>query len=181
MQCTLSYQQRYTEITHDPIFFSVAQGIFWLSSERLSRNTLRLIDGGEGSLYSCTLYNCIHPCCPASTALWGRASTYILHLSGLQPKADKEKSRESRKKLFLNFYKSWRIIYLLWRWWEVVGNSELVKSGINRLSNTEWWKEKTSKKMTLQLEVSWSIINYLFSSLMFCRPSTWVLNTRCYF
>jgi hypothetical protein len=49
----------------------------------------------------------------------------------------------------------------LWRWWEVVGNSELVKSGINRLSNTEWWKEKTSKKMTLQLEVSWSIINVL--------------------
>jgi hypothetical protein len=42
----------------------------------------------------------------------------------------------------------------LWRWWEVVGNSELVKSGINRLSNTEWWKEKTSKKMTLQLEAS---------------------------
>lgn len=40
------------------------------------------------------------------------------------------------------------------RWWEVVGNSELVKSGINRLSNTEWWKEKTSKKMTLQLEIT---------------------------
>ena len=39
------------------------------------------------------------------------------------------------------------------RWWEVVGNSELVKSGINKLSNSEWWKQKTSKKMTLQLEV----------------------------
>ena len=39
------------------------------------------------------------------------------------------------------------------RWWEVVGNSELVKSGINKLSNSEWWKQKTSKKMTLHLEV----------------------------
>jgi hypothetical protein len=46
------------------------------------------------------------------------------------------------------------VVFLLTRWWEVVGNSELVKSGINRLSNTEWWKEKTSKKMTLQLEVT---------------------------
>jgi hypothetical protein len=41
------------------------------------------------------------------------------------------------------------------RWWEVVGNSELVKSGINKLSNSEWWKQKTSKKMTLHLEVLW--------------------------
>jgi len=40
------------------------------------------------------------------------------------------------------------------RWWEVVGNSELVKSGINKLSNSEWWKQKTSKKMTLHLEVA---------------------------
>eukprot|EP00092_Neocalanus_flemingeri_P015037 GFUD01016241.1.p1 GENE.GFUD01016241.1~~GFUD01016241.1.p1 ORF type:complete len:991 (+),score=217.81 GFUD01016241.1:98-3070(+) len=40
------------------------------------------------------------------------------------------------------------------RWWEVVGNSELVKSGINKLSNSEWWKQKTSKKMTLQLEIA---------------------------
>ncbi|XP_023346164.1 testis-expressed protein 2 isoform X2 [Eurytemora carolleeae] len=39
------------------------------------------------------------------------------------------------------------------RWWEMVGNSEIVKTGINRLSNSEWWKAKTSKKMTLQLEV----------------------------
>jgi len=39
------------------------------------------------------------------------------------------------------------------RWWEMVGNSELVKTGIHRLSNSEWWKAKTSKKMTLQLEV----------------------------
>jgi len=39
------------------------------------------------------------------------------------------------------------------RWWEMVGQSDLVKTGINRLSNSEWWKAKTSKKMTLQLEV----------------------------
>ena len=36
----------------------------------------------------------------------------------------------------------------------MVGSSELVKSGINRLSNSEWWKSKTSKTMTLHLEVS---------------------------
>jgi len=40
------------------------------------------------------------------------------------------------------------------RWWEVVGNSEIVKSGIKRVSNSEWWKAKTSKKMTLHLEVA---------------------------
>jgi len=39
------------------------------------------------------------------------------------------------------------------RWWEVVGNSEIVKSGIKRVSNSEWWKQKTSKKMTLHLEI----------------------------
>ena len=43
------------------------------------------------------------------------------------------------------------------RWWEVVGNSDIVKSGINKLSNSEWFKEKTSKKMTLQLEVGLKI------------------------
>ena len=43
------------------------------------------------------------------------------------------------------------------RWWEVVGNSDIVKSGINKLSNSEWFKEKTSKKMTLQLEVGLQI------------------------
>jgi len=39
------------------------------------------------------------------------------------------------------------------RWWEVVGNSEIVKSGIKRVSNSDWWKQKTSKKMTLHLEI----------------------------
>ncbi len=44
--------QRYTEITHDPLLFSVAQGIFWLSTEWLSRSTLHLKQWAEGSLYS---------------------------------------------------------------------------------------------------------------------------------
>jgi hypothetical protein len=43
------------EITHDSLLFSVAQGIFCLSTESLSRSTLHLKEGGEGSLYSCTL------------------------------------------------------------------------------------------------------------------------------
>ena len=43
------------------------------------------------------------------------------------------------------------------KWWEVVGNSDIVKSGIKKLSNSEWFKQKNSKKMTLHLEVSsWS-------------------------
>ncbi len=54
--CTQIY--RHYHITHDPLLFSVAQGIFWLSSERLSRSTLHLTEGGEESLYSCT-YSCI--------------------------------------------------------------------------------------------------------------------------
>ncbi len=49
--------QVYTEISHDPLLFSTAQGIFWLSTERLSRSTLHLKEGEEGSLYSCTLYS----------------------------------------------------------------------------------------------------------------------------
>ncbi len=44
--------QRYTEIIHDPLLFSVAQGIFWLSTERLSRSTIHLKEGREGSLHS---------------------------------------------------------------------------------------------------------------------------------
>jgi len=52
---SFSVDQRYMEITHDPFLFNVAQGIFWLFSERLSRCTLHLIEWGEGSLHSCTL------------------------------------------------------------------------------------------------------------------------------
>jgi hypothetical protein len=44
--------QRYTEITHDPLPFGVAQGIFWMPWERLLRSTLNLIERGEKSLYS---------------------------------------------------------------------------------------------------------------------------------
>ncbi len=43
-----------TEIIHDPLLFSVAQGLFWLSTERLSPSTLHLKEWGEGRLYSCT-------------------------------------------------------------------------------------------------------------------------------
>ena len=50
------------------------------------------------------------------------------------------------------------LLTALSRWWEMVGNSEIVKTGINRLSNSEWWKAKTSKKMTLQLEVRHNLI-----------------------
>ncbi len=58
--------QRYLQIRDYPrsLLFSVAQGIFWLSSERLSRSryTLNLIEGGEeGSLHSVVL----QPCSPA--------------------------------------------------------------------------------------------------------------------
>ncbi len=51
------HNQRYIKITHDPLLFSVAQRIFWISSKRLSRSTLHLIErGGEESvlLYSVT-------------------------------------------------------------------------------------------------------------------------------
>ncbi len=40
-------KQRYIEITHDPLLFSIAQG--------LSRSTLHLKEGEEGSMYSNTL------------------------------------------------------------------------------------------------------------------------------
>ncbi len=62
----------YPEITHNPLLFSVAQGIFWQSKE------------------TCTLVLCIvlQLWRPASTGadsdkiLEGRTSTYTLHLSG---------------------------------------------------------------------------------------------------
>ncbi len=38
----LAAAQRYTEITHDPLLSSVAQGILWLSTKRLSRGTIHL-------------------------------------------------------------------------------------------------------------------------------------------
>ncbi len=47
--------QKYTEMTHDPLLFSAAQGMFWLSTERLSRNTFHSKEGGV-----CTLVLCSH-------------------------------------------------------------------------------------------------------------------------
>ncbi len=78
--------QRYIEITHDPLLFSVAQGIFWLSPERLSRCTLHLKEGGEGSLYTIVLFRVVlhRLLCEDSHKIpEGRTSIYILHLSGL--------------------------------------------------------------------------------------------------
>ncbi len=82
---------RYIEITQDSLLFSVAQAIFLLSSERLSRSTLHLIEGGEGSLYTpvlcglATVLSCIGPSVRNATKSpeVGSLHTYILHLSGL--------------------------------------------------------------------------------------------------
>ncbi len=49
--------QRYIEITHDSLLFSVAQGILWLSPERLSRSTWHLIEGERGAI----VLSCIDP------------------------------------------------------------------------------------------------------------------------
>ena len=58
------------------------------------------------------------------------------------------------------------LLIALSRWWEMVGNSEIVKTGINRLSNSEWWKAKTSKKMTLQLEVRHNLIVLFLNNIV---------------
>jgi len=47
-----SLPEIYRDYPCDPLLFSVARGIFWLSTERLSRSTLHLKEGWEGSLYS---------------------------------------------------------------------------------------------------------------------------------
>ncbi len=66
----------------------VARGIFWLSTERLSRSTSYLKEGGEGTLYSYTLQSCkcdvLHRRLGADSDKIsdGGISTYILHLSG---------------------------------------------------------------------------------------------------
>ncbi len=70
--------------TYDLLLFSVAQIIFWLSTERLSRNPSHLKEGGEESLYSCTC-NCdfLHRRLGADSGKIpeGGTSNYILHLS----------------------------------------------------------------------------------------------------
>jgi len=40
------------------------------------------------------------------------------------------------------------------KWWEVIGKKEIVQNSLKKLSNSEWFQQKTNKKMTLQLEVS---------------------------
>ncbi len=80
--------QRYTEITHNTtLLFSVAQGIFWLST--LSRSTLHLKKRGEERgvctlvLFSLvTVMSWIDPLrADSDKTPEGRTSTYILHLS----------------------------------------------------------------------------------------------------
>jgi hypothetical protein len=66
------HNQRCIEIPHDdPLLFSVAQGIFWLSSERLSRSTLHLI---EGERWVCTLLCSLTQCCGTVTIYYGSGS-----------------------------------------------------------------------------------------------------------
>jgi hypothetical protein len=55
LMLSISCIQRYTEITHDPLTFSVAQGIFSLSTERIARSTLHLKEGDSVFLYSVVL------------------------------------------------------------------------------------------------------------------------------
>ncbi len=76
-----AYRKRNMEITHDPFLFSVAQGIFWLSSERLSRSTLHLIEGEEWSLYSYSVVLHQTPCEDSDKISESRTSSNILHLS----------------------------------------------------------------------------------------------------
>ncbi len=75
--------QRYTEINHDPLLLSVAQGIFWQSTERLSLSTLHLKEGGRWE--SLFMYSVLHPRLSADSDKIpeGGTSTYILHLSGV--------------------------------------------------------------------------------------------------
>jgi hypothetical protein len=72
---------------HDTLLFSVAQGIFRLSTERLSRRTLHLkeVRGGVCTLELCSL-STVTSCIDASVRIVtkipvGGTSTYILHLS----------------------------------------------------------------------------------------------------
>jgi hypothetical protein len=83
----MGQSQRYSEIsTHIPLLFSGAQGIFLLSTERLSRSTLHLKEGGVCTLVLMLSFNCdvLHRRLGADSDKIpeGGTSTYILHLSG---------------------------------------------------------------------------------------------------
>jgi len=85
----LSKSQRNTEITHDPLLFTlVLRKAYFDSPKRLSRSTLHLKEGWEGIQYSCTLQPCncdvLHRRLGADSDKIlevGRFS-FILHLSG---------------------------------------------------------------------------------------------------
>ncbi len=105
-----------TEITHDPLLFSVAQGIFWLFTEKISRSTLHLKEGGEveSTLVPCNL-ELWRPASMPRCGQWqnpqGGTSTYILHLSGRDEQSLSFISRLSTRtsklgqpdELYLNF------------------------------------------------------------------------------
>ncbi len=55
----IRFKQRYTEITHGPLLFSVAQGIFCLSSERLSRSAFKRGERRESVLLYPVVLQCI--------------------------------------------------------------------------------------------------------------------------
>ncbi len=78
--------QRYTKTTHDPLLCSVAQGIFWLSTERLSHSTSHLKERGVFTLELCSLAT-VTFCIDAPVRIVTKSPkveplTYILHLSG---------------------------------------------------------------------------------------------------
>jgi len=75
----------YQRLPTTPFSLVLRKEYFWLSSERLSRSklhTLHLIEGGEGSLYSCT--SCIDLSGSSEKISEVRTSTSILHLSALK-------------------------------------------------------------------------------------------------
>ncbi len=69
--------QRYTKITHDSptVLFSVAQGMFWLTTERLSRSTLQLKEG-VCTLVLCSLETVMS--CDSDKIPEGGTSTFVL-------------------------------------------------------------------------------------------------------
>jgi hypothetical protein len=81
------------DITHDPPLSTVAQGIFGLSTERLSRSTLHLKEGerGVGALVLCSLAT-VTSCIDLSVWIVTKSPKVrplILHLSGTCLEASK--------------------------------------------------------------------------------------------
>ncbi len=80
----------YREYTYDPLLFNVAQGIFWLSTERLSGSKLHLKEEGERGVYTLVLCSLatVTSCINASVRIVtkspkGRTSILIFSISRL--------------------------------------------------------------------------------------------------